>query len=132
MHDTTSSTPPDMTSDTATWPFPGGSGTPPVPGVSAQVDAGYTRFGDRECDAPVADDLIERARQGAHETVDNVADKLLTAAQGVQDSVSKAGNARDAWLDSARDAIRQHPIVAVAGALLIGAAVSSLTSSRDD
>jgi hypothetical protein len=42
------------------------------------------------------------------------------------------GDKRDEWIESARDAIRQHPFAAVAGALVIGAALLSLRSSRDD
>jgi hypothetical protein len=133
MDDTTSSSPPDVTSGAAALPYSSGNSTATsTASTSAHNDAGYTRFGDAPRDAaPKADELVERARQRAHETVDRVATKLASAAQCVQSGVSRAEDAQDEWIESARDTIRLHPLAAVAGAVLIGAALSSLASLGD-
>jgi hypothetical protein len=134
MDDTTSTTASGVTSGTAALPLPqAGPATPSTVSTGAHNDAGYTSFGDAAARAavPVADDLVERARQGAHETVDKVAATVASAAQCVQSGASKVGEAPVAWVDSARDVIRSHPLAAVGGALLIGVAMSSLASMRD-
>jgi hypothetical protein len=82
--------------------------------------------------APVVERLIKRATDSAHGAVDSMAAKVSSLTDGLQDGVSKVGDTRDEWLDSARDAIREHPFLAVAGGLLIGAALLSLNSSRKD
>ncbi len=74
--------------------------------------------------APGADGLLGRVTQGAHDAVDGVAARLSSVTDGL-------GDTRDEWLESARDAVRQHPFAAVAGALVVGAALSSLRRSRD-
>lgn len=81
---------------------------------------------------PIVDRLIKRAASSAHEAVDSVAAKVSSLTDGLQDGVAHAGDTRDEWVEAARDAIRQHPFATVAGALVVGAALSSLVSSRRD
>ena len=81
---------------------------------------------------PVLDRLIKQATTGAHDAIDSLSSKASSIADGLQGGVSKAGDTRDEWIESARDAIRQHPFATVAGALVIGAALLSLRSSRRD
>lgn len=70
--------------------------------------------------------------QSTHDAVGSVAAKVSSVTDGLQGSVDKVGDTRDEWLESARDAIRQHPFAAVASALVIGATLLSLRSSRDN
>ena len=79
--------------------------------------------------SPVVDSLIKRVTQRAHDAVDGVADRLSSTVEGLQGGVSKAGESRDEWIDSAREAIRQHPFAAIGTAVLVGLAWRSLTSS---
>lgn len=81
--------------------------------------------------APAADSLLKRVAQGAHDAVDAVADRLSSTAEGVQGSLDKAGESRDEWMETAPEAIRQHPFAAVGTAVLIGLALRSLSASRD-
>ena len=81
--------------------------------------------------APVVEGLIKRVTQTAHEAVDGVAAKISSTVDGIQGGVSKVGDTRDEWVESAREAIRQHPFAAIGTAVLIGLALRSLTSSRD-
>jgi hypothetical protein len=133
MDDTNSSSPSDVTTGAAALPFPaGGTDMASTPRVGAQNDAGYASFGETPSAAAarVADDLAQRARQVTHDVMDKGAEKLSSAAQSVQAGVSKAAEAGDAWAASARDVIRKHPLAAVAGALLVGAAASIAAVSR--
>jgi len=81
--------------------------------------------------APVVDNLLKRVTQTAHDAVDGVAAKISSTVEGLQGGVSKATDTRDEWVESAREAIRQHPFAAIGTAVLVGLALRSLTSSRD-
>jgi ElaB/YqjD/DUF883 family membrane-anchored ribosome-binding protein len=81
--------------------------------------------------APVVEGLLKRVTQTAHDAVDGVAARISSTVDGLQGSVSKVGDTRDEWVESAREAIRQHPFAAVGTAVLIGLALRSLTSSRE-
>ena len=115
-------------------PFPVADGAKP----NATASSGDTRASEGApaatpaTAAPIVDGLIQRATRSAHAAVDSVAGKVSSVADGLRDRVDGAGDTRDEWIESARDAIRQHPFAAVAGALVIGAALLSLRSSRND
>ena len=79
---------------------------------------------------PVAGRLLERVTTGAHDAIDNVAAKVSSLRGGLKGGVSNAGDARDEWLEASRDAIRRHPFASAAGAVVLGAALLSLLSSR--
>ena len=122
MDNTTSPTPNTPTTTPAT-PFPAASnGTAP-----ASANTGKPA----DAAAPIVDRLIKRATSSAHDAVDSVAAKVSSLTDGLQGGVDKVGDTRDEWIASAREAIRQHPFAAIAGALVVGAALLSLSSSRD-
>jgi hypothetical protein len=102
----------------------------PAPATTSN-NAATTAPADGKATAPLVDSLITRVTQGAHDAVDALAAKVSSVTDGWQGGVDKVSDTRDEWVESARDAIRQHPLAAVAGALLIGAALLSLRSSRD-
>jgi hypothetical protein len=116
MDNTTPSTP---SASSGVTPFPSPDASAPATAAAAAAAA------------PVVDGLIKRVTQSAHDAVDSVAAKVSSVAEGLQGGVDKAGDTRDEWLESARDAIRQHPFAALAGAVVIGAALLSLRPSRD-
>ena len=123
--DNTTSTP--TATLTPTTPFPAsnvGESTQPAPPNATSGTAT-----DAE---PFVDRLIKRATAGAHAAVDSVAAKASSLNDGLHGGVHRVGDTRDEWIESARDAIRQHPFAAVAGAVHIGAALLSLNSSRRD
>ena len=109
-------------------PFPvSGQATPSAPSpASSQPDSGAAASA-----APVVDGLIKRVTQSAHDAVDGVAARISSTVDGLQGGVSKVGDTRDEWIESAREAIRQNPFAAIGTAVLIGLALRSLTSSRD-
>ena len=134
MDNTTSST--NAPAAAPVTPFPASnaanSGTKPTT-PNAGADTSSTTPADAAAAAaPIVDRLLKRATSSAHDAVDSVAAKVSSIADGLQGGVSKVGDTRDEWIESARDAIRQHPFAAIAGALVIGAALLSLNSSRRD
>ncbi len=134
MDNTTSSN--NSTSNNTT-PFPNGGARQSLSNTADSAHAAVDKAADKASDAaaaaaPIVDRLIKRATTSAHDAVDGIAAKVTSLTDGLQDGVSKVGDTRDEWVESARDAIRQHPFAAIAGALVIGAALVSLRSSNRD
>ncbi|MFL6697024.1 MAG: hypothetical protein ACJ8GJ_07620 [Vitreoscilla sp.] len=121
----------NTSSDTASKPFPvsgqSGGGTNATAPSQQQPDSGAAASA-----APVVEGLIKRVTQSAHDAVDGVAAKISSTVDGLQGGVSKVGDTRDEWLESAREAIRQHPFAAIGTAVLIGLALRGLSSSPRD
>jgi hypothetical protein len=87
---------------------------------------------------PSSDDLMARVVQGAHATIDRLADQAAPQVQRLQEGLSTAGNAlqgqadqaratSDAWAQSLRDTVRDHPLAAVVSALALGALIARIT-----
>ena len=112
-----------------------GAPTPfPVGGQAASATASGAAAEARSHDpaaAPVAHDLLDRVTQRAHDAVDGVSNRISSTLDGLQGGVSSVGDTRDEWLESAREAIRQHPFAALGGAVIVGLALRSVLSSRD-
>lgn len=81
--------------------------------------------------------LLKRAVQGAHETIDRLADSALPAVRqmgeevsGVEDALHAKRNqlraTRDEWADSVRDSVHGNPLVAVGAALALGALIARI------
>lgn len=111
-------------------PFPAGDGARPGAPAVTQEAAATEPEAVAAAAAPIVDRLVKRAASSAHEAVDKVAAKVSSLGDGLQDRMAHAGDTRDEWVEAARDAIRRHPFATVAGALVVGAALLSLASSR--
>jgi len=83
--------------------------------------------------------LLERAVQGAHETVDRLAESVAPTVDHLTSAVEDAGDALNAkavdvmalqreWTAALRDAVRDHPIAAVLTAAAVGVLVSKMVS----
>ena len=77
-------------------------------------------------------DLLNRATQEAHETVDRLADGAAPAVQQigervpeVEDTLSAKANhlreTRDDWAESMRSTVRNNPLASMIAAVLLGA-----------
>lgn len=116
-----------------------GEATPfPVSGQAASATAGGAADAARRHDpsaaaaaAPAVHNLLDRVTQRAHEAVDGVSSRISSTLDGLQGGVSSVGDTRDEWMESAREAVRQHPFAAIGGAVLVGLALHSLMSTRD-
>jgi ElaB/YqjD/DUF883 family membrane-anchored ribosome-binding protein len=121
-----STIPNDRTADV---PWPTSSQRMPAPDHSA--------LPDNESTSPGATGMLKTAVQGAHDTLDRLADRAAPAVQRMGDSVNSAEAALraktsqlrergDQWVDGTRGSIRKHPITAVAIALAVGAVVARM------
>lgn len=82
--------------------------------------------------------LTDRVAQGAHHTIDRLAESVAPHVERLEDAVSGAGlrlknqakQARetgDEWVDGLRVTVRRNPLAAVATALAIGALIARFT-----
>lgn len=117
--------------NTTSKPFPVAGQTPAATSNAPATGKPASDTGSAASAAPVVEGLLKRVTQTAHEAVDGVAAKITSTVDGIQGGVSKVGDTRDEWIESAREAIRQHPFAAVGTAVLIGLALRSLSTSRD-
>ena len=82
-------------------------------------------------------DLLTRVVQGAHQTIDRLAETAAPHAQRLQERVASAGNllhgraeqAREVggeWAETLRCTVRENPLAAVGTALALGVLVARL------
>lgn len=129
MDNTTSPTTTNPATSSGSTPFPTDATKPATAATALNAN---NDTADAKATAPIIDGLLKRVTQSAHDTVDTVAAKVSSVTDDLQGGVDKVGDTGDEWLEAARDMIRKHPFTAVAGALVIGAALLSLRSSRDN
>lgn len=123
-----SNTTPSPTLSGSTWP----RSEPPMPVPNTSMLPGAD-------DAPpAAVDLMSRVVQGAHDTIDRLADSAVPAVRQFGESLSgaeqalhakaeQAHEAGDAGSDSLRSTVRENPLVAVAAALVVGVVLARIT-----
>ena len=85
------------------------------------------------------DDLLERAVQGAHETVDRLAESATPAVEQLSAGIEQAGEAisehanelsalQREWTAALRESVRDHPIAAVLTAAAVGVLLGKIIS----
>lgn len=90
--------------------------------------------------ANAGQDLLKTAVQGAHNTIERLANSAAPAVQHLSESVAAARvslqakpeqlrELRDDWVDGARTKVRANPLVAVAAALAVGVLMARLARS---
>ena len=83
-------------------------------------------------------DLLNRAVQGAHATIDRLADSAAPTVRKLGERFTGADNAlqakagqlrevRDEWTESVRSTVRSNPLASVAGALALGVLIVRIT-----
>lgn len=91
---------------------------------------------------PIAVGLLNTAVQGAHHTIDRMAESAAPVVRHLGESVAAAGETlhektdqlrvtRDEWAESARTTVRSNPLVSVAAAFTLGAVISRLLRSSE-
>ena len=90
-------------------------------------------------DAPATDsELVSRATQSVHETVDRIAEKAAPVVQKLESSVAQASESAhdqinrarelgDEWTDHLRGTVREHPLASLMVALAAGVLLSRLS-----
>jgi hypothetical protein len=87
---------------------------------------------------PPAVGLLKTAVQGAHATIDRLADTAAPAVRKLGDGVTAAETAlhekgarlrvkRDEWTDGVRTTVRANPLTSVAAALAFGIVIARIT-----
>lgn len=87
---------------------------------------------------PATVGLLRNAVQGAHETIDRLAESAAPAVRQLGESVAAAAETldaktdqlratRDEWVEGVRTTVRRNPLVAVAAALTLGAVIGRIT-----
>jgi len=87
---------------------------------------------------PAAIGVLNNAVQGAHDTIDRLADRAAPAVRQLGESVAAVGETlqtktdqlrekRDVWVEGTRSTVRRNPLAAVAAALALGAVIARIT-----
>ncbi|MHB8948668.1 MAG: hypothetical protein ACYC4S_06355 [Rhodoferax sp.] len=87
---------------------------------------------------PATVGMLRNAVQGAHETIDRLAESAAPAVRELGESVAAAAQTldaktdqlretRDEWVESARSTVRSNPLVSVAAAFALGAVIARIT-----
>lgn len=90
--------------------------------------------------ATTTDNTVDRVAQSAHQTVDRLAEKAGPAIDKLRSRVTGANESLKAqadqlktlqgeWTESARAAVREHPLATVAVAVAAGVLISKIFSS---
>ena len=93
---------------------------------------------DKDKAAPEAIGLMKQAVQGAHATIDRLAEGAAPAVHQLGEAVSSAEDAlhakadqlrmtRDEWAEGARTTVRGNPLVSVAAAFALGVLVTRIS-----
>ena len=83
-------------------------------------------------------ELMGRVVQGAHDTIDRLADSAAPAVRqfgeglaGAEETLhaktAQMRDARDAWSESLRQTVRTNPLASLAAALVVGALIARIT-----
>ena len=119
-------------------PFPTSNDLPgrelgdPGTGESSGMSSGSTMPVDHHT-ATTSDggDVLNRVVQGAHHTIDRLAETAAPHVQRLQDGIgTRAGHVKqvgDEWAESLRCTVRDNPLAAVAMALALGVLIARLT-----
>ena len=116
------------------FPYPGSA---PLGADHLEISKADGQLADEKTATPSAD-LMKRVVQGAHDTLDRLAETAAPQVQRLDEGLSEAGDALHAkagqmrdtseqWAESLRCTVRDHPLAAVAAALALGAVIARLT-----
>lgn len=83
-------------------------------------------------------DMLQSMTQGAHQTIDRLAEQVAPQLQRLQQNMADASGmlderadqireTADAWMATLRSTVREHPLAAVGTALALGLLVARLT-----
>jgi len=98
---------------------------------SSDTVPGSTMPADHHMKTTQDDDMLSRVVQGAHQTIDRLAETAAPHVQRLQEGVgARAEHVKevgDEWAESLRCTVRDNPLAAVATALALGVLIARLT-----
>lgn len=106
-------------------PAYGQAGLAPQSGVDIDSDTGSLGGSSGGATAGTPDPL-NRVVQGAHQTIDKLAQRAAPTVQRVQDSAERARETGDEWIENLRSTVREKPLASLATALMFGMVVARL------
>lgn len=71
-------------------------------------------------------DPLNRVVQGAHQTIDKLAQRAAPTVQRMQDSAGRVRETGDEWIENLRSTVREKPIASLTTALMFGMVVARL------
>lgn len=92
-------------------------------GLAPQSDIGSSGSG---ATASGDADPLNRVVQGAHQTIDKLAQRAAPTVQRMQDSAGRVRETGDEWIENLRSTVREKPIASLATALMFGLVVARL------
>jgi ElaB/YqjD/DUF883 family membrane-anchored ribosome-binding protein len=110
----------------------------PTPAPVQEEDAlSGTPLMPQDVHAPAAGDLMTRVAKGAHDTIDQLAERATPQLAQLERGLSQAGGALhdkaesmratgDEWAESLRSSVRDHPLGALAAALAVGVLIARI------
>lgn len=110
----------------------------PWPTVDPRAVPNTSMLPGSEKAPPPAVGMLRNAVQGAHETLDRLADSAAPAVRQLGERVAAAGDtlhvktnqmreARDEWVAGARSTVRRNPLACIAAALALGALIAHMS-----
>ena len=108
-----------------------------ITAVPVSATSASSKPNSDEC-ASVAPDPIQNVVQRAHESIDHFASSITPTVQSLEEGLSDAKNlvhakkvqlteTRAEWAESLRGPVRGSPLMAIAAALALGAAIGRVT-----
>lgn len=73
-----------------------------------------------------ASPTLERVVQGAHHTIDRLAERAAPKVQRMHDGAERARQVGDEWIEDLRGTVRERPLAALATALVVGVLIARL------
>lgn len=94
-------------------------------------EGGVPPPGMSEGGAQRGDDMLARVVQGAHQTIDRLAESAAPHVHRLSEGLdSRSGQVREMseeWTESLRTTVREHPLAAVATALAVGMLIARIS-----
>ncbi len=110
----------------------------PQTGDSGTTGSSGSGDGNRTAANATAPALVQSVAQGAHQTIDRLAEQVTPHVQRLQDNMAGATDMLDAradqiremgdeWLEVLRSTVRENPLAALGAALALGVLVARLS-----
>lgn len=99
---------------------------PAEPGSPRSVSGASNGLG-RSTPTGASPDVLTRVVQGAHQTVDRLAETAAPQVQRLQDGVASARELGGELREGLRNAVRENPLLALAAALTVGMVIGRVS-----
>lgn len=99
-----------------------------LPGAGLGAGTGAFSGGADAGIDPATGRRFERVVSGAHEAVDTAAESVAQAAERLRNQAQRFTEIEREYAEAARNRVREHPLSAIAAALLLGVLIGRVSS----